>query len=430
MKRPSARSPAREKGSWHTVGAVIEREFTTRVTSRAFILATLLTPVLVAGFFGFVVWMEVRDEGETPTLAVLDETGVLYGPLASRLERIGYDAHLVAEADADPEALDARVSEGGLTGYLTLDEETLNGGTATYRSTSGLSRLRRVSLTSAVAQSALEARLGDGRADVGALLTGGGITIDILRTGSREEEEGGGSPVFAFVGAFLLYMALLLYGGQIMRATLEEKSGRIAEVIISSMRPWEFLLGKIVGVGAVGLLQIGVWIGFVMALALAVIPALPVAAALPDSLSLSEMIPGAGQVAFFAVCFVLGYLMYAAIFAAMGALNSNETEAQQMMWPVVILVMVPMITLGPLLDDPDGTMAVWLSQVPFFSPILMFARVAMGAAALWEVLLSLVLLALGVLGMAFVAGRIYRVGILMQGKRPTLPEAWRWVRQP
>ena len=431
MRRPDARSRSPEKRSWHTVWAVVEREFMTRVTSRAFILATLLTPVLVAGFFGFVVWLEVRDEGETPSLAVLDKTGVLYGSLAPRLERIGYDAHLVAEADADPETLDARVTDGNLAGYLRLDEETLNGGTATYRSTDGLSRLRRVSLAGAVAQSALEARLGGEQADVGALLAGGGITIDILRTEGEEGEEDGGSPVFAFVGGFLLYMALLLYGGQILRATLEEKSGRIAEVIISSMKPWEFLLGKIVGVGAVGLLQIAVWIGFVMVLVLAVIPALPaVAAALPASLSLSGMIPGVGEVAFFAVCFVLGYLMYASIFAAMGALNSNETEAQQMMWPVIILVMVPMMTLGPVMEDPGGTMAVWLSQVPFFSPILMFARVAMGAAALWEVLLSLVLLVLGVLGMAFVAGKIYRVGILMQGKRPTLPQVWRWVRQP
>ncbi len=422
---------ATEKRSWHTVWVVVEREFTTRVKSRAFILATLLTPLLVAGFFGFIVWLEMRDEGETPTLAVVDETGVLYGLLAPRLEEIGYEAHLVAEADADPEALDARVTEGNLTGHLRLDEATLNGGTATYRSTEGLSRLRRVSLAGAVAQSALEARLGGEQADVAALLAGGGIDIDIVSTESGEGDDEEGSPVFAVVGGFLLYMALLLYGGQILRAILEEKSGRIAEIIISSMRPWEFLLGKIVGVGAVGLVQIGIWIGFVMVLLLAVLPALPaVAAALPSSISLGEMIPSIGDVVFFAICFVLGYLMYASVFAAVGALNANETDAQQMMWPVIILVMVPMMTLGPVLDDPDGTMAMWLSQVPFFSPILMFARVTVGAAALWEVVLSLLLLVLGLLGMAFVAGKIYRVGILMQGKRPTLPEVWRWVRQP
>ncbi len=430
MTRPSPRPRPIEKRSWHTVWAVVEREFVTRVKSRAFILATLLTPLLVAGFFGFVVWLEMRDEGQTPTLAVVDETGALYGLLAPRLEGLGYAAHQVAEADADPEALDARVTDGNLTGYLRLDEATLNGGTATYRSAEGLSRLRRVSLAGAVAQSALEARLGGEQADVAALLTGGGITIDIVNPepGGDEDE---GSPVFALVGGFLLYMALLLYGGQILRAILEEKSGRITEIIISSMRPWEFLLGKIVGVGAVGLLQIAAWIGFVMVLLLAVLPALPaVAAALPSSISLAEMIPSLGEVAFFAVSFILGYLMYASVFAAVGALNANETDAQQMMWPVIILVMVPMMTLGPVLDDPDGTMAMWLSQVPFFSPILMFARVSVGTPALWEVVLSLLLLVLGLLGMAFVAGKIYRVGILMQGKRPNLPEIWRWVRQP
>lgn len=431
MTRHSPHPRNSEKRSWNTVWAVIEREFMTRVKSRAFILATLATPLLVAGFFGLVVWLNVRDQGETPALAIVDETGVLYGLLEPRLDQIGYEAHLVAEADTDPEALDARVTGGNLTGYLRLDEETLNRGTATYRSTDGLSRLRRVSLAGAVAQSALEARLGGEQADMAALLTGGAITIDIVSSQEEEGDNGGGSPVFAFLGSFLLYMALLLYGSQILRAILEEKNGRIVEIILSSMKPWEFLLGKIVGVGAVGLLQIGIWIGFLMLLVLAVLPALPVAAAaLPDAISVSGMLPGPGEVAFFAVCFVLGYLMYASVFAVVGALNSNETDAQQMMWPVIILVMIPMMTLGPVLDDPDATWAMWLSQVPLFSPILMFARVVVGAPAFWEVGLSLVLLAAGVWGMAVLAGKIYRVGILMQGKRPTLPEVWRWVRQP
>ncbi len=429
MTRLRGLDSIREKRSWHTVWAVIEREFVARVKSRAFILATLLTPLLVAGFFGFVFWLEVRDDGAEPALAVVDETGQLYEFLAPRLEEAGYEPRQVSGDEADAEVLDARVAAEELSGYLRVDDETLTSGTATYRSRDGLSRLRRISLAGAVTQSALEARFGGAQTDVAALLSGGSIQVEVVNRESEDMDEG--SPVFALVGSFLLYMALLLYGGQILRSILDEKSGRIAEIIISSMRPWEFLLGKIVGVGAVGLLQIAVWIGFVMLLVLAVLPALPlIAGALPDSLSVSGMLPGPGEAVFFVVCFVLGYLMYASVFAAVGALNSSDTEAQQMMWPVILLVMVPMMTLGPVIQDPDGTMAVWLSQVPFFSPILMFTRVAVGAPALWEVALSMVLLVLGVLGMAVVAGKIYRVGILMQGKRPTLPEVWRWVRQP
>ena len=429
MTRLRGLDSIREKRSWHTVWAVIEREFVARVKSRAFILATLLTPLLVAGFFGFVFWLEVRDDGAEPALAVVDETGQLYEFLAPRLEEAGYEPRQVSGDEADAEVLDARVAAEELSGYLRVDDETLTSGTATYRSRDGLSRLRRISLAGTVTQSALEARFGGAQTDVAALLSGGSIQVEVVNRESEDMDEG--SPVFALVGSFLLYMALLLYGGQILRSILDEKSGRIAEIIISSMRPWEFLLGKIVGVGAVGLLQIAVWIGFVMLLVLAVLPALPlIAGALPDSLSVSGMLPSPGEAVFFVVCFVLGYLMYASVFAAVGALNSSDTEAQQMMWPVILLVMVPMMTLGPVIQDPDGTMAVWLSQVPFFSPILMFTRVAVGSPALWEVALSMVLLVLGVLGMAVVAGKIYRVGILMQGKRPTLPEVWRWVRQP
>lgn len=429
MTRPDPRIRSGAPRAWRTVWAVIEREFMTRVKSRAFILGTILTPLLMAAFFGFVLLMEMRDQTSVPTLAIVDETGELYPLLEPRLEDAGFETRRASGADADDAALDARVVAGELSGWLRVDGETLASGHATYRSTEGLSRLRRVSLASAVTRSVIETRFGGTRADVAALLSGGRIDIQVM---SREAGDGNeASMVFALAGSLLLYMALLLYGGQIQRSIVEEKSGRIVEVIISSMKPWEFLLGKIVGVGAVGLLQIGIWIGFVMVLALAALPALPVAAAmLPDSFSVPEMLPGPGQVAFFAVCFVLGYLVYASIFAAVGALNSSETEAQQMMWPVVLLAMVPMMTLGPVLDDPRGTLAVWLSQVPFFSPVLMFARVAAGAAALWEVALSLVLLVLAVLGMALVAGRIYRVGILMQGKRPTLPEVWRWVRHP
>ena len=429
MTRLRGLDSIREKRSWHTVWAVIEREFVARVKSRAFILATLLTPLLVAGFFGFVFWLEVRDDGAEPALAVVDETGQLYEFLAPRLEEAGYEPRQVSGDEANAEVLDARVAAEELSGYLRVDDETLTSGTATYRSRDGLSRLRRISLAGTVTQSALEARFGGAQTDVAALLSGGSIQVEVVNRESEDMDEG--SPVFALVGSFLLYMALLLYGGQILRSILDEKSGRIAEIIISSMRPWEFLLGKIVGVGAVGLLQIAVWIGFVMLLVLAVLPALPlIAGALPDSLSVSGMLPSPGEAVFFVVCFVLGYLMYASVFAAVGALNSSDTEAQQMMWPVILLVMVPMMTLGPVIQDPDGTMAVWLSQVPFFSPILMFTRVAVGSPALWEVALSMVLLVLGVLGMAVVAGKIYRVGILMQGKRPTLPEVWRWVRQP
>jgi len=233
-----------------------------------------------------------------------------------------------------------------------------------------------------------------------------------------------------FVGSFFLYFVLLVYGTQVMRAVLEEKTGRIVEIILSSVRPWELMLGKVLGVGAVGLTQLGIWLLsglLIVSLGIPALVALIPAGEVPAEIR--EALPGVGVGAFFLVCFLLGYFIYASLFAAVGAMCSSEEEAQQLQFPVVSLVIIPVILLMPVLERPETAFAVSVSLFPFFSPILMFARVAAGAAAWWEATLSVVLMTGTLFGTAWVAGRIYRVGILMQGKRPTVPELWRWLRQ-
>jgi ABC-2 type transport system permease protein len=190
------------------------------------------------------------------------------------------------------------------------------------------------------------------------------------------------------------------------------------------------MLGKVLGVGAVGLTQLSIWI---LSGAIFVGVGIPSAIALlPDPGFLDEVresIPGPGVFAYFGIAFLLGYFIYASLFAAVGAMVSSEQEAQQVQIPVVMLIVIPIATIAPVMDDPTSPLALAASLFPFFSPILMFARVAAGATALWEPLLSIVLMAATLFGIAWVAGRIYRVGILMQGKRPTLPELWRWIRE-
>jgi ABC-2 type transport system permease protein len=270
-------------------------------------------------------------------------------------------------------------------------------------------------------------RLGGAEPGVTALLAGGTLELSLL-----EEEATLDAPVIvtAWVGAFLLYIVLLVYAVAVMRSVLEEKTSRVVEIVISSIRPWQLMLGKILGVGAVGLTQLAVWS---LAVALIFALALPsLTAARPELAQLAELgrfAPGAGYLALFGVFFLFGYFIYAALYAAVGAMCNSDEEAQQAQLPLMFLVVAPILLLMPVLERPNGVAAVVLSLVPFFSPVLMFARAAGGVAPAWQVALSFLLMALTVLGVAWVAGRIYRAGILMAGKRPTLAELLRWVRE-
>lgn len=263
-----------------------------------------------------------------------------------------------------------------------------------------------------------------------AFLAGG--ELEMVPINSEGGGTGEGAPEFmgAFIGAMLLYMVILLYAVAVMRATMEEKTGGVVEILISSVRPWELMLGKILGVGSVGLTQLAVWI-FLGVLGLTMgLPALVTAR--PEMLDpgfLRDALPGPGLSALFVALFLGGYFLYAALYAAVGAMCSTEEEAQQAQFPVVLLLVVPVLFLVHVIENPSSSTAVVASLVPFFSPILLYARVATGAVPAWQIGAALLLLLGGVLVVAWLAGRIYRVGILMQGKRPTLPEIWRWVRE-
>ena len=225
----------------------------------------------------------------------------------------------------------------------------------------------------------------------------------------------------------LLYLMFLVYGQMIARGVVEEKTSDIVEILVSSVRPWEMMLGKIVGVGAVGLTQVAIW-GLV--LGGASLYGLAGAAATLAELGIDFTgleFPWGLAIAGL-VYFLLGYLLYAAVFAAAGAMVGSEQDIQQVLMPAILPIVVPIILMPAVLETPDAAWVVTVSLVPLFSPILMPVRTAMGGLAVWENPAAIALLLVTILGMAWVAGRIYRVGILMKGKRPNLPELLRWVR--
>lgn len=410
------------------VWAVIRREYLQRVKSRWFVVATVAGPLLMLGLILVPALIASQGEEADRQLAVLDRTGVLYERVAEGLQRAGYSVER-AEDGADAEgALAARIEGDEIGAFLVLDQATIDRGHARLTATSRPSIVRQVAFQQILVQAALEARLGGADPGVRALLDGGELEVSVVSDGGVGFDDAAFAA--SYIGAFLLYMTILLYAVAVMRSVLEEKSNRVVEVVISSMRPFQLMLGKIVGVGAVGLTQLLIWALSGALIVGAGIPAL--LAANPQFAALGELrqfLPGIGYAGLFAVFFVGGYFMYSGLYAAVGAMCNTDEEAQQAQFPVIMLLIVPIVFVTQVINEPNAGLSVALSLVPFFSPILMFARAAGGAAPLWQVGLSVLGMAVTVVAIAWVAGRIYKVGILMAGKRPTLPELWRWVRE-
>ncbi|MEQ1855756.1 MAG: ABC transporter permease [Longimicrobiales bacterium] len=411
---------------WPNVWAVIRREYLQRVRSKAFIFATIALPVFMSAVFLLPMYFANRDQAGERRIAVVDSTGVLYERVAAALGASGWDVR--AEPVGATESLSQRVSDGEFGGFLVLGEGTLRTADAFFGSEEQPSAVDRLMLRTTVSRAALEVGLEGSGVDAAELLEGGELRVEILSENGASTDE----PAFfvAYIGAFFLYIVILMYSVAVMRATLEEKTSRIVEVIVSSMKPWHLMLGKILGVGAVSLTQLAIWLTASALLVGGGIPAM--VAARPELAELGELrevLPGVGLLVLFLGFFLFGFFMYSGLYACVGAMCNTDQEAQQAQAPVVIFVVAPIVLVIPVISSPMSTMAVSLSLFPLFSPILMWARVAGGGIPAWQVALSFVLMALAVLAIAWVAGRIYKTGILMTGKRPTLPELWRWVKE-
>lgn len=404
------------------VFAIVKREYLQRVRSRWFVIATLAGPILFVGIAVLPILTATSSEPEE--IVVVDRTGELLAVVGPALRAAGYRVSAAEAGSPEPDV--QRIHEGEIFGVLVLDSATLATGDARLTVANSPSPLRSLALRQVVAQGALVRRLSDESPDALALLSGGTLEVDVL---DDEVEVDGADFLMAYVGAFLLYITLLFYAVAVMRSVLEEKTSRIVEIILSSVRPIELMLGKIVGVGAVGLTQLGVWA--VSALILADVGLPRLLAARPELASLGELdafVPGAAELALFLAFFLGGYFLYSSLYAAVGAMTNSDQEAQQAQAPLVILMVVPAVVLPGVLENPESAMAVWTSIVPFFAPVLMFARAVTGAASGMEIAAALAGIAATTVVVAWIGGRIYRVGVLMTGKRPSVAELWRWVR--
>ena len=415
------------------VWVVLRREYLERVRTKGFIIGTIALPLLIMGLMGLNIFIAIQAADSDRELALVDFTGSIGEEVAERLDGLGYDVEVVGE-EVGLEELDRQVVDDELEAYLVLDDLTLSEGVFAYHGKDSPGSTRVALFESAVNDVALEHYLATISTGEGlrSLIEGGRLEFESVVEGEDPAEAEAArvsGMAFGIGGAFFLYMAMLLYGAFVLRSVLDEKRNRVVEVVISSVTPWRLLLGKVLGVGSMGLTQMGIWAACAAVLLLVAAPM--VAARIPsaDLELFAQVLPGPDVLLLLVVFFLLGYFLYASLFAAVGAMCATEEEAGQAQLPVIMLLVIPLILQSATLGGDSMPWMDWVALFPFFSPIMMFPRALEGAVPWWMTGLSLVFMAAAVVGTSWVAGRIYRVGILMQGKRPTLRELMRWVRE-
>ena len=449
--------------------AVIKREYLQQVRTKAFWIATFLIPSLGLGLIfiqvalsrtlvakgrigvidlsgrlydGIVAEYKARPSSEEPEAAKkgdnvvpkVDEKSTYEKMNDPRSQKITTQLDLF-KVDATPETLPAvrkRLNEDVqkelIKAYIVLTPQTLETGAAEWRAQSVKAEVvMREQIASYVSRAATKERLKDRGVDP-KVYEAANIRVDLEPHEAREIESGesgknvGMNLAISGVFFFLIYMSIFIYGAYIMRGVLEEKNNRIVEVIVSSVRPTTLMLGKILGIGLVGLTQYAVW----ACLALAV--ALPGAAAL---IGMGEGLPHipVATIGAFVLFFLLGYFLYSSLYAALSAPFNTEQEAQQFVMIPGMMLILTSTTWFFAFNQPNGTLATVLSFFPFTAPLMMFMRISVQTPPLWQIATSVALLVATIVAVAWFAGRIYRVGILMYGKKPTLPEIFRWAMQ-
>jgi len=239
-----------------------------------------------------------------------------------------------------------------------------------------------------------------------------------------EERDGGGTFIASFIIGLMIYITLAIYGQAIMGAVVEEKETRIAEILFSSATPFTLMMGKLVGVGLAGLTQLGIWVASAAAI-------ISVVALQTDLTAITGAIPTITplMILYFLIFFLLGFFIYASIFALVGSMVTTVQEGGQFAFPPIMLMLVGFYFSFAVVRDPDSSLSFWVSIAPFFAPITMPVRILSQTPPFWQIALAFVLNAIAIAGLVWLASRVYRIGMLMYGKRATLPEVWKWIRQ-
>jgi ABC-2 type transport system permease protein len=441
------------------VPLIISREYLSRVRKKSFIIMSLLGPILFAAMLVVPAWMATMEDSEEKTIAVVDQTG-LYTNQIENTELLKFK-FVPREQE---ETLKNDFKNQNYYAFLVIDEDLLvNPNAIAIYSDAQItvdvkSHVRR-SLESYLEGQKLKSFQIEGLDEIVAQLDQVKINLSTIKVGEDGTESKSSTEltmIISIVFAFMSYMFIFIYGAQVMRGVMEEKTNRIVEVIISSVKPFQLMMGKIIGIALVALTQILLWVVLTVIIVNGVKVAFFSESPIPNQTqaqmemmqqgmtgdqvaplqddfnfsSIMEMVKSMEPIKtllLFVFYFFGGYLLYAALFAAVGAAIDNETDQQQFMLPITLPIILALYVAMMAYRNPGSDLAFWFSMVPFTSPIVMMARIPFNVP-LWELLLSMVLLIGGFILTTWFAARIYRTGILMYGKKVNYKELWKWFR--
>ncbi|MBO6057941.1 MAG: ABC transporter permease [Bacteroidales bacterium] len=433
------------------IGIIIQREYLTRVKKRSFIIITFLAPLFFAALmFLPVILMESSEKfDEKRTIAVCDESKMFYG----KLENTEVNTFLYIDNDID-EAKEL-VKNGDYDGVLYIPATTLS--VPTNAEIYSMKQLP-MSLTSHIRSSMKQVvehqkLLASGIDPAIVKASATSINVQQIKMSEKDGTEQKSFGEFEFIlGIFLaliIYMVIFVFGGQVMRGVIEEKTNRIVEVIISSVKPFELMMGKIIGVALVGLTQFLLWAVLTLAISGIASSFLPTPevfsagtvmseqitemAEAESSSALTEVFEVINSINFkdilwcFLLYFIGGYFLYSAMFAAVGSAVDNETDTQQFATPISLMLIIPMVCSSLIANAPDSSLALWMSMIPFTSPVGMMLRIPFGVP-IWQIAVSVTILFATFILFTWFASKVYRTGILMYGKKVSWKEIFRWIK--
>ncbi len=440
--------------------AVVKREYVQRVRTKFFVIATILGPILMAGFTVVPALMFGIRAGGPTRLAVVDQTGRMYARVSKEINAqqtfeedspeqqqqqpsaaLNSDPKKRAEQagkampvsfSVEPVAIDnrslddikkqlnARVQQKELDGYIVLPADLLQHGQPEFHARNTADVFTKGQVQSAINRAVRSERLVEANIDEKLIRRmSEPVRLRAFAAGDRSgESKGEGSFFLVFGIGLLIYMSVLLYGQFVLGAVIEEKETRIAEILFSSMRSFPLMMGKLIGVSLVALTQLTIWALTFIGISIW---------AAGSSISVPRISPMI--LLYFGIYFLMGYFIYATVYAVVGSMVTTTQEGGQLALPVVLLLVAGFYLSFSIIRAPSSSLAFWASMFPFFSPITMLVRIVTETPPMWQILLSLGIGFATATGLIWLAARIYRVGMLMYGKKATIPEVMRWVRQ-
>lgn len=437
---------------------ILRHEYLKRVKKKSFIILTLLVPLLFAGMFALLIYLAINNDKEERTIAVFDESGLFLGEFK---DAVYTKYHFVPKEEY--EQLKSKLKESEFYALLFIPQNIYSSNTAQLISNKQvpmelnediqrkLSRFiendKRKKIIDETQVPDLEERLAATKTTVNL------STLKISEKGEAKKSSSAIAFITSYAMGFIIYFFVFMYGSMVMRSVMEEKKSRIIEVIISSVKPSQLMAGKIIGTALVGLTQVAIWI-LLGIVALGAVQSFfspesaqqigqsvmetqgqmnPAMAQAADQNKVMEILEMIGNLNIplilfsFVFYFLAGYLLYSSLLGAVGAAVDNDEDSQQMVLPVTFPLIISIMLLFPIARNPEGPIAFWASMIPFTSPVVMLARVPYGIPT-WELLLSMFLLVITTVGAIAAAAKIYRIGLLMYGKKVNIKELFKWLR--